>query len=109
MNELRLHPVCQKCGWRQGSQDSWDGLRCRCGKWAPSIDMTDPQTSDLFIPAPGSWRRRPVIRYERDLLCFNVEGEVDNFFIMDDFGDAVPAYAAFGLCDCWGGFFHHPV
>ena len=26
------HPMCQKCGWRTGGVDSWDGYRCKCGR-----------------------------------------------------------------------------
>lgn len=71
------------------------------------IGLVDP---DLFIPAPWPtvhWRRRPVIRYERELMCFNVEGEVDSFFVMDDFGNAVPALEVFGILnESAPGFYH---
>lgn len=29
-----LKPVCQKCHWRMGGVDSWDGVSCKCGKRA---------------------------------------------------------------------------
>lgn len=25
------HPFCRVCSWRKGGQDSWDGVRCKCG------------------------------------------------------------------------------
>ena len=33
----RLHPFCNRCGWRMGGQDSWDGARCKCGHSAPVL------------------------------------------------------------------------
>lgn len=27
-----LHLFCYDCGWRRGGVDSWDGIRCKCGK-----------------------------------------------------------------------------
>jgi hypothetical protein len=29
-----IHPFCNKCGWRMGGVDSWDGHRCKCGNSA---------------------------------------------------------------------------
>lgn len=33
----KLHPFCNKCGWRKGGVDSWDGNRCKCGHAEPPI------------------------------------------------------------------------
>ncbi len=30
-----LHPFCNKCGWRKGGLDSWDGKACKCGHYEP--------------------------------------------------------------------------
>jgi hypothetical protein len=35
--QLDLHPGCDRCGWRKGGLDSWDGNRCKCGEYAPSF------------------------------------------------------------------------
>ena len=34
---MSLHPYCQKCGWRKGGVDSWDGKACKCKEYAPPI------------------------------------------------------------------------
>lgn len=36
-----LHPFCQRCGWRKGGQDSWDGKACKCGEYEPPIKRID--------------------------------------------------------------------
>lgn len=28
---MPLHPFCNKCGWRKGGVDSWNGRACKCG------------------------------------------------------------------------------
>jgi len=33
-----LRPYCQKCGWRKGGPDSWNGATCKCGHSAPPIE-----------------------------------------------------------------------
>ena len=42
-----LHPYCQKCGWRKGGRDSWDGLKCKCGEYAPPIKRVDAEIVPL--------------------------------------------------------------
>jgi hypothetical protein len=34
-----LHPYCNKCGWRKGGIDSWDGRRCKCGDSALPMEF----------------------------------------------------------------------
>lgn len=34
-----LHPFCNKCGWRKGGVDSWDGRACKCGHSAPAMTL----------------------------------------------------------------------
>lgn len=36
-NPQPLRPYCQRCGWRKGGPDSWDGARCKCGHSEPPI------------------------------------------------------------------------
>jgi Zn-finger protein len=33
----KLHPYCDKCGWRKGGKDSWDGKKCKCGHSEPPM------------------------------------------------------------------------
>lgn len=63
--QLALHPYCNDCGWRQGGADSWDGVKCKCGKTAPSFkrlfdrlerheeraDRLDPEDPDEEVAA----------------------------------------------------------
>lgn len=32
---IPLHPLCERCGWRKGGVDSWDGKGCKCGHQSP--------------------------------------------------------------------------
>ena len=42
-----LRPYCQKCGWRKGGVDSWDGARCKCGHNEPPMQpVTENERSD---------------------------------------------------------------
>jgi len=36
-----VHPHCQRCGWRKGGIDSWNGNACKCGLWEPPIQRVD--------------------------------------------------------------------
>lgn len=36
-----LHPFCNRCGWRKGGVDSWDGERCKCGHAAEPMPADD--------------------------------------------------------------------
>jgi hypothetical protein len=33
----RLHPFCERCGWRKGGVDSWNGHACKCGWYEPPM------------------------------------------------------------------------
>lgn len=49
---VALHPYCQKCGWRKGGIDSWDGARCKCSR-----DNTAPPMLALeaeIVPISGA-------------------------------------------------------
>lgn len=28
---IPLYPICGRCGWRKGGNDSWNGRACKCG------------------------------------------------------------------------------
>lgn len=32
-----MRPYCNKCGWRKGGPDSWNGVTCKCGHDEPVI------------------------------------------------------------------------
>lgn len=34
-----LHPWCDRCGWRKGGVDSWNGRACKCGQSLPPLQM----------------------------------------------------------------------
>lgn len=41
---MSLQPFCQRCGWRKGGTDSWNGKACKCGlaeKPMNEIPITD--------------------------------------------------------------------
>lgn len=40
-NPKPLRPYCNKCGWRKGGPDSWDGVSCKCGDNEPPIKNVD--------------------------------------------------------------------
>lgn len=52
---MTLHPYCQKCGWRKGGVDSWNGKACKCGEYAPPITLV---CDDLLI-GPLPYKRTP--------------------------------------------------
>ena len=43
LNELR--PLCEKCGWAKGGLDSWNGHACKCGEYAPPIQLVEDEKS----------------------------------------------------------------
>lgn len=45
-----LHPFCNRCGWRKGGIDSWDGNRCKCGHYEPP--MREPEIISLASQSP---------------------------------------------------------
>lgn len=36
-----FYPMCRACGWSMGGLDSWDGHRCKCGKSAAGIPLSE--------------------------------------------------------------------
>lgn len=46
-----LHPYCNKCGWRKGGIDSWNGRACKCGNSAaPFIfDAEWEESTGFFV------------------------------------------------------------
>lgn len=44
-----LHPYCQKCGWRKGGKDSWDGTKCKCGEYEPPMKALEAE----IVPITG--------------------------------------------------------
>jgi hypothetical protein len=38
---MKLRPYCNKCGWRKGGPDSWDGVACKCGHTEPPYDTLE--------------------------------------------------------------------
>ena len=38
-----VRPYCQKCGWRKGGPDSWNGGACKCGHREGPIKFVDPK------------------------------------------------------------------
>jgi len=49
-NPLKLHPYCNKCGWRKGGRDSWDGIACKCGESAQPITTADKDDPNIYSP-----------------------------------------------------------
>ena len=37
---MRLHRYCDRCGWRKGGLDSWDGKACKCKIAEPPMPET---------------------------------------------------------------------
>lgn len=42
-----LRPYCQRCGWRKGGPDSWDGNACKCHFTEPPIERVVPNLSGI--------------------------------------------------------------
>jgi hypothetical protein len=43
----KLHPFCNKCGWRKGGIDCWDKDRCKCGHWEPPMPDQPATVTDI--------------------------------------------------------------
>lgn len=41
MSKQPLRPFCQRCGWRKGGPDSWNGVTCKCRHNEQPIENVD--------------------------------------------------------------------
>ena len=41
-----IRPYCNKCGWRKGGPDSWNGTECKCRENAAPIRPEGPRECD---------------------------------------------------------------
>lgn len=37
----QFRPYCNKCGWRKGGPDSWNGAACKCGETEPPLKRVE--------------------------------------------------------------------
>jgi hypothetical protein len=60
-----LFPYCQKCGWRKGGKDSWNGYACKCGHTAiPMKDDAKAPTSASGSAGGGGQDEMSALRKE---------------------------------------------
>jgi hypothetical protein len=43
----KLHPFCNRCGWRKGGVDSWNGRACKCGHSEPPLPEQPATVTDI--------------------------------------------------------------
>jgi hypothetical protein len=63
-NPMMVRPHCEKCGWRKGGPDSWDGHQCKCRYTEAPIRAAEPRECDccgemksetrfVYVPSVG--------------------------------------------------------